>query len=108
MVDRISYITGSRAYGDKYKTNDSDYDLVVLADARTVRELFEATGYKKLMFGNLNIIAFNADVPEDVERYDRWLEAHNKLMEKRPNTKEEAIAVFREHDAESQYLKEQQ
>lgn len=99
-----AYITGSRAYGTP--RDDSDIDLVIACGSNDLFELWESVDHTRLMFGKLNLVAFNVDVPEEAARYERWLKVHNGLVERKPVTKEQAIAAFREADAESIYLKE--
>ena len=107
MSERVSFITGSRAYGENYVTEDSDIDIVILAERETIADLFRLAfkdhGNNKLQFGKINLVTFNADDPDDVRRYDRWKEANDYLIFNKPKSKEEAIAKFRELDAESAY-----
>jgi len=99
-----SYITGSRAYGGRYVRNASDLDLVVAVDDSTLDDLLGAAmedhGSYKLQFGNLNLVAFNIDIPEERDRYWVWKNAHDYLLAHPPKTKEEAIEVFRSYGAE--------
>lgn len=97
-----AYITGSRAYGTPRE--DSDIDLVIACGTSDLFALWAVVEHTKLMFGRLNLVAFNVDIPEEAARYERWLSVHNSLVARRPVTKEEAIAAFREADAESAYL----
>ena len=100
-----AYITGSRAYGTPRE--DSDIDLVIACGSNDLFELWESVDHVRLMFGKLNLVAFNVDVPEEAARYERWLAVHKSLVARKPVTKEQAIAAFREADAEGTYLKEQ-
>ena len=99
-----AYITGSRAYGTPRE--DSDIDLVVALSGKDLCTIWESVKHVKLMFGNLNLVAFNLDNAEDMERYQKWLAVHESLVKRAPVTKEEAIAAFREAGAESVYLKD--
>lgn len=104
-----AFITGSRAYG--YPKDDSDVDLAILCSnvdleilwTEAYREHGKRDGSPKLMFGHLNLVAFDADDPEEVKRFERWREAHNKLVAMAPVTKDVAIKMFRQHDAEGRY-----
>lgn len=96
------YITGSRAYG--IPSDESDIDLVVCLPREDIEKLWSLTeGSITLMFGKLNLVAFNIDDPEDMERYKSWSAAHDRLMAIKPVTKERAIQEFREANAESAY-----
>jgi len=98
-----AYLTGSRAYGTP--RDDSDIDLVIACDAKTLGTLWEFNeGGKGLRYGKLNLVAFNLDDAEEVARYDRWKIAHDKLAAAAPVTKEVAIEMFRSHDAEKVYV----
>lgn len=98
-----SYITGSRAYGQKYMTENSDIDMVLVTDTQTIRKLYSLSSDRKIMIGNINFVCFNVDKPEDMERYNRWKLAHDECVRIRPANKQEAIEIFRKHDAEASY-----
>jgi hypothetical protein len=99
-----AYITGSRAYGEKYCTEESDIDLVIFLDTKTIYNLLTIKKQQKLMFGELNLVVFNYEDPKDMERAAKWKEAHDFLMQNKPNCKEDAIKVFREKGAERAYF----
>lgn len=99
-----SYITGSQAYGEHYRDGNSDIDVVVFLRKDELDRLRCCakyhTGSYKLQFGKLNLVAFNVDEPSDLDRSVRWEAAHKYLCENPPQSKEEAIAKFREFNAE--------
>lgn len=99
-----SYITGSRAYGTPRE--DSDIDLVIAVNEHDYRLLwaFADKDQKRLDYGKLNLVAFNLDLPEESARFERWLKVHESLVARKPVTKDEAIAAFREADAEKGYV----
>lgn len=100
-----AFITGSRAYGTPRE--DSDIDLVIAASASDLFLLWENKDEGKgLRFGKLNLVTFNLDNPEDVERYEKWKAVHNDLVSRKPVTKDEAIKCFREAGAEHNYTAE--
>lgn len=101
-----AYITGSRAYGHLYATDESDIDLAVLVSGEDAGFLWTLSGMdqmQKLMYGKINLILFDADNPQEIVRWYKWREAHDYLMAHPPATKEDAIKVFRENGAEKQY-----
>lgn len=103
-----AYITGSRAYGHKYRKDNSDIDLAVLLDGQADNKLLwdESNPLAgKLMFDKLNIITFLATDADEVIRWHKWRKCHDYLCANPPETKEDAIKVFREADAEKQYFK---
>lgn len=105
-----SYITGSQAYG--YVSINSDIDLVVTLPEKDLKKLWAIVHNdstykeKKLIFGNLNLVAFNLDSSEDMCRFYKWKAVHDRLVSMRPVTKEFAISQFREAGAELNYTKE--
>ncbi len=102
-----AFITGSRAYGTPRE--DSDIDLVVACSTDEISTLWELCEHPhaKCVFGKLNLVLFNVEKPEDVERYQRWKGAHDRLVARAPVTKDEAIKEFRDAGAESVYLGEE-
>lgn len=97
-----SYITGSRAYG--YPTESSDLDLVVVLHEQDYKDVWKFKSSTSLMFGNLNLVLFNADNEEDMRRYAAWKAAHDFCVANRPMCKEDCIQVFRIAGAESKYM----
>jgi hypothetical protein len=106
-MEMKSYITGSRVYG--YPREDSDIDLVVALSDADYRSLWawkvsENPSVKpKLMYGNLNLVAFNVDWPDDLARFHKWKAVHDVLCTQAPVTKEFAIEAFRAGGAEGNY-----
>ena len=92
-----NYITGSLAYGKLYRNPEkSDVDLVIYADTETIKTLIENSDFLyTLRFGKLNLIPFNTDDPEDMERSKLWRKSHEELLSNPPKTKEDAVREFR-------------
>lgn len=103
MSEERAFITGSRAYGTPRE--DSDIDLVVPLYEKDYRTLWALSGGNKLMFGKLNIVAFNMSDEEDAKRFFAWKKVNYELCKKQPVTKEEACLAFREAGAESVYTR---
>lgn len=90
-----SFLTGSRVYGAPKP--DSDYDLVVFADADVVRQLRMAAGVKTgepIRFGVLNLIPVSSEA-----EYDAWHDATAQCLVKAsvdgPLTRDEAVAIHK-------------
>ncbi len=103
MSDERAFITGSRAHGTPRE--DSDIDLVIALHEKDYRTLWALCEDSKLQFGKLNLVAFNMDCPEDVERFKAWKKVNYELCYRGPVTKEEACEAYREAGAESVYTK---
>lgn len=113
-----AYVTGSRAYGYKYCRPDSDIDLAVLVDRQVdLLQLWECSISPKptgparggpLMYGNMNLVVFSSEDPEELIRWHKWRKCHDYLCANPPETKGDAIKVFREAEAEKQYHKNQE
>ena len=75
-----AFITGSRAYG--IPREDSDIDLVVAVNKEDYYKLWDLSDNRdKLVFGRLNLVAFNVDRPEEVMRYEGWKAVNDKLVD---------------------------
>lgn len=96
-----SFITGSRAHGTPRE--DSDIDLAVPLHEKDYKTLWALNDGNKLMFGKLNIVAFNMDSPEDAERFKAWRKTNYELCAKKPVSKEDACLAYRAAGAESNY-----
>lgn len=95
-----AFLTGSQIYGAPH--NESDIDVVILADSRTIRLLMDFVGtgdeqYDQLSFkfGKLNLL-----VARDQGELECWIKGTEELLRRkndsgRPVLREEAIAVFR-------------
>lgn len=100
-----SFITGSRAHG--MPRDDSDIDLAVPLHEKDYRALWALCEGGKLIFGKLNIVAFNMDNPEDAKRFEAWRKTNYELCAKKPVSKEDACLAYREAGAESVYTKDE-
>jgi hypothetical protein len=101
-MNNKSFITGSHAYG--IPTEDSDIDIAVCLTRDEIVKLWQMSDSKsKLMFGKINLVCFNFDDEEDMQRFEKWKTTNDSLVAKRPVTKEEAIQAFRESGAEYNY-----
>lgn len=98
LIDSIkikdSFVTGSRVYG--FPSPDSDYDLVVLVE--DTAKLWEMAGpcvegesEESCRFGKLNLITFS-----DPNRFEQWKQVTESLYIRRPVTRDEAVAAFKE------------
>ena len=87
VSDLTAFVTGSRAYGSPRE--DSDIDLVVLADQAAIDTLKQYGG-SPCRFGNLNLIL----VP-DAATLGRWRDTTDDLASRpAPVTRDEAILAF--------------
>jgi len=91
-----AFVTGSRLYG--WPGKDSDLDVVILGDQHLIDVLVSfadkahgsySHGSASVRFGMLNLIVLS-----DVEEFDRWLAATDKLCEVGPVTKKQAHEFF--------------
>ena len=102
----VAFITGSQAYGDEYRTPDADIDLALLLPEEVLAILWaeaKRTFQDKLMFGRVNLVAFNSDSIEEVSRFEKWREVTNFLIKNPPKGKEEAIENFRRVNIDRAY-----
>lgn len=102
MANPVPFITGSRAYGRPKP--QSDLDLCVALPAEVIKELrtISEAPFPKLVFGKLNLVVFNSDKEEEIERFFRWKEVNDKLIYEslsREVTREEAVKAFQEGGA---------
>ena len=103
------FFTGSQVYGHKYKTEGSDLDIAVLVTANEftmLRKLCSCGGQRvgPLMFSKINFVCFNSDYDEEKSRFYTWYRITEYLKENPPETKDQAIQMFREQDVERQYF----
>jgi predicted nucleotidyltransferase len=86
-----SFITGSQEYG-KYKTPESDVDLVIRVDSFTedkLRRLSDDPSSPSIRFGKLNLICCTDDT-----EYAMWKTGTSLCRIKKVESKEKAIEVF--------------
>lgn len=103
------FFTGSQVYGHKYKTEGSDLDIAVLVTANEftmLRKLCSCGGQRvgPLMFSKINFVCFNSDYDEEKSRFYTWYRITEYLKENPPETKDQAIQMFREQDVEKPYF----
>lgn len=103
------FFTGSQIYGHKYKTENSDLDIAVLVTASefTMLRKICSCGEQRvgpLMFGKINFVCFNSDYDEEKARFYTWYRITEYLKENPPETKDQAIKMFREQNVERQYF----
>lgn len=107
--DGDSFITGSRAYGTP--SLDSDLDLVVKISRYDLGKLVEFCRIRNLdpdgnlpdieyltgrsSTANLRFDGLNLIVTTDDRDYQVWLEGTRELIERRPVTRDEAVATFK-------------
>lgn len=101
-----AFLTGSYAYGTPHK--DSDVDLVVAVDNQTYLKLWELSENSgKLVFGNLNLVAFNIDDPKEIQRYHDWAKVNADLINMKniigPLTHEQACIAFANAGVDAKY-----
>ena len=90
-----SFLTGSQVYGKP--RNGSDIDLVVLvseSDGDILKRMSDDPSFRKVTYGQLNLIVLNAEDSEDVAKYNIWKDGTEKLIARKPVTREEAIRLF--------------
>jgi hypothetical protein len=100
-LHRPALVTGSHVYGKP--TEDSDVDLVVVADfddTLGLRILWEGqnqgeetSAVGSMRFGNLNLILVEPD------EYDRWVKARERCLAEAPVTRSRAVEIHEEEKA---------
>lgn len=89
-----AFITGSHAYGTPTEYSDVDLGIAVSKEDYALLWKLKDKNRKGLRFGPLNIVAFNIDDEEALLRFIRWRNTNDKLIARKPVTKEEACAAF--------------
>lgn len=117
MFNKPCFMTGSSVYGEKYKTKDSDIDLVCFFTPTEYADFLEEVGrldeahdvrmadydgfqpnQSPIKFGKLNIIpVFNS------RQWKAWQEATRRARRMKPKTKLEAIWIFDQVFGEKNY-----
>lgn len=95
-----AFITGSQAYGTP--TEESDVDLVILVDPKTLRFLMGAFGdikeddesYKDMTSAQFSIGTLNLILCQEVKHYRQWQRGTKTLKAMAPVTREQAVALF--------------
>lgn len=92
-----AFITGSHAYGTPHE--ESDIDLVVLADGPTIEKLAEVLAFEmgsavddvdaSIKLGKLNLIVCSTE-----EQWQAWHTGTEQLKARAPVTRDEAKALF--------------
>ena len=83
------FLTGSRAFGKPQ--SESDWDFAVYMPtyrAGLLRYISDLPG-GPCYFGNVNFI-----IETDFERFNKWRDITNQLIQQRPVTREKAVEVF--------------
>lgn len=84
-----AFITGSRAYGTP--TEKSDLDLVILVSGNDSDILWGETEVpSSVRFGRLNLLIF-----QKRDRFERWRQVTEALIQRRPVTREDAVSAFK-------------
>lgn len=103
-----AFLTGSRAYG--MPRGGSDIDLIVFTNKECLDTLIELADDRttgsggdtgSLRFGRLNLICVT-----DPLDYQAWEEGTEKLISRKPVTRDEAIGVFRRLFDKAQLFKD--
>ena len=110
QADRRSFITGSQAYGDDYRSPGSDLDLVIWVSEETLEQLQPYVVHKvpakddgslygasiwsgRIKMGGIDLILTSREI-----EYDRWFQVTNALKERDKEevlTRDAAVAAFK-------------
>lgn len=100
-LTRRTFFTGSRVYGEPKESSDVDMVMLVTEDeANMLRPLADTRGGSadvkgdfSLKFGRMNVLTMTS-----VAKFNAWLTATEKLIDRRPVTRDEAVKLIEHYE----------